>query len=170
MCSVTFVTLPRLNSTRSAISFALRYFHLFSKKILMPLTARQRNYRYHRPLRAVHYLRWCQWWLQSFTMYSRYLSGDEIGTWLLRDIGVDDFRTEYQSTRRTVNSSHGQLVMQSTHCSQLVTTLNYVDGQLITRATLHNSLGVKLAHMSVGFADTHTRKPRNYNDGQLNTQ
>ena len=39
--------------------------------------------------------------------------------------------------------------------------------QLVTRATLHNTLGIKLAHRSVRSADTHTRKPRNYNDGQL---
>jgi len=36
-----------------------------------------------------------------------------------------------QPTRHTVNSSH----------SQLVTTLNYADGQLVTWATSHNSLG-----------------------------
>jgi len=79
-------------------------------------------------------------------------------------------RSEYHLTRHTVNSSHGQLVTQSTRRSQLVTSLNYADGQLVTRATLHNSLGVKLAHQSVRSADTHTRKPRNYNDGQLDTQ
>ena len=39
--------------------------------------------------------------------------------------------------------------------------------QLVTRATLHNSLGVKLAHWSVRSADTQTRNPRNCNDGQL---
>jgi len=42
----------------------------------------------------------------------------------------------YQSIRHTVKSSHGQLVTQSTRHSQLVTMLNYADGQLVTRATI----------------------------------
>jgi len=28
------------------------------------ITTRRLNYRYHRPLRAGHYGRWCRWWLQ----------------------------------------------------------------------------------------------------------
>jgi len=46
-------------------------------------------------------------------------------------------RQGYQSTRHTVKSSQGQLVTQSTRHSQLVTMLNYADGQLVTRSTHH---------------------------------
>ena len=43
----------------------------------------------------------------------------------------------YQSTRHTVKSLHGQLVTQSTRHRQLVTMLNYADGQLVTRSSRH---------------------------------
>jgi len=53
--------------------------------------------------------------------------------------------SEYQSTHdHSVNSSHGQFVTQPARHSQLVTTLNYAEGQLVTRATSHNSLGGRL--------------------------
>ena len=45
----------RDESRSRSISFALRYSHLFSKKIQKPPIVRQRNYQYHRLLRADHY-------------------------------------------------------------------------------------------------------------------
>jgi len=55
------------------------------------------------------------------------------------NVKVNTSQLVTQSTRHMVNSS------QSARHSQLVTVLNYADGQLVTRATSCNSLGDTLS-------------------------